>query len=159
MIDEQTASVYNINDLSANAKVDDKLKDIALTINVTNTGAVLSEVVVLAYVSSNASIDGISPPIKELFDYARPLLTPGESTVLIFGLSYRVLAHVDQDGHQWLLPGKYKLAINNEEAAVHHIELQGEAAMIEDFPKQSNQRTVPAAPVSVEMHRHQRVEK
>ena len=155
IIPEQTAAIYNIDELSINAKLDDKLTDISLTVNVTNTGKVVSEVVVLAFVASNASVEGVSPPYKELFDYARPLLGVGESTTLVFGLSYRVLAHVDQDGHQWLLPGKYKLALNNEEDAVHHIELQGEAVMIEDFPKQNSQRTTPE-PVSVKMHRHER---
>ena len=156
-IDEQSPTLYAINDLAANAKFNDRLTDVALTVNVTNTGAVASEVVVLAYVSSNASFDGVTPPIKELFDYARPMLAPGESTVITFGLSYRVLGHVDEDGHQWLLPGKYKLALNNEEDAVHHIELHGEAVMIEDFPKPSTtQRAATAKPVSVEMHRHER---
>ena len=157
VIDEQTASVYNLNELAINAKRDDRLADVSLTVNVTNTGKRVSEVVVLAYVSSNASVEGVTPPLKELFDYARPLLAPGESTVLIFGLSYRVLAHVDQDGHQWLLPGKYRLALNNEEDAVHHIELQGEAVLIEDFPTQNTQRA--AEPVSVDLHRHQRASK
>ena len=162
---QQTASVYQIAELSAAAKLDDKQADVSITVNVTNTGRVVSEVVVLAFVSSNASMVGVSPPIKELFDYARPLLAPGESTVLIFGLSYRVLAHVDEHGHQWLLPGRYKLAINNDEDAVQHVELQGEPVMIEDFPtpgsssSSSRHRAAAAEPVSVEMRRHQRATK
>ena len=72
IVDAQTASVYHINELAANAKLDDKLTDVAMTVNVTNTGAVVSEVVVLAFVSSNTTFDGVTPPIKELFDYRPP---------------------------------------------------------------------------------------
>lgn len=162
VVQEESVSTYDINALAASAKVDDRLKDVQMTVNVTNTGKVASEVVVLAFVSSNASMPGVTPPIKELFDYARPMLAVGESTTIIFGLSYRVLAHVDEDGHQWLLPGTYKLAINNEEDALHHVELTGEAVMIEDFPTPGSSTKKPAAaskPVSVETHRHKRVTK
>ena len=160
VLPDQTASVYQIKDLSANARLDDRLTDVSLTVNVTNTGKLASEVVVLAYVSSSVSPAGVSPPIKELFDYARPMLAPGESIVLVFGLSYRVLAHVDQDGHQWLLPGQYKLAVNNEEDVVHRIELHGEAVMIEEFPTQHAHHSVSAEPVrgaEAALHRHDRV--
>ena len=159
IVDEQTATRYHINDLSANAKLSDRLADIALTVNITNTGSVASEVAVLAYVSSNATVTGVTPPIKELFDYARPMLGVGESTVIVFGLSYRVLAHVDEHGHQWLLPGRYKLVLNNEEDAVQHVELEGEPVMIEEFPTPNNQQAAAAKPVDVDMHRHERVRK
>jgi len=127
-------AVYDIDDLIENARLDDRITDVEWTVNVTNTGKVTSDVVVLAFVSSNSTIPGVSPPIKELFDYARvSLLIPGQTVTLIFGLSYRVLNHYDDEGHSWLLPGDYKLAVNNEEDTTAIIRLKGEPALIEDY--------------------------
>lgn len=130
--------VYSIADLLPNALADDKQADVALTINVTNTGSVRSDVVVLAYVSSSVSPAGVTPPLKELFDYTRLHgLAPGATEEVIFGLSYRVLSHVDEAGSAWLLPGKYSIRIQNEDEIVHHFELVGEPAMLEALPEQS----------------------
>ena len=88
---------YRIADLAPAAMADDPTapKEVALTLNVTNTGSVVSDVVVLAFVNSSASPEGVTPPLKELFDYARVhMLRPGASRVITFGLSYRVLTHV-----------------------------------------------------------------
>lgn len=158
--DEQNnlLSVYNIEDLIQNARLDDKITDVEWTVNVTNTGSVASDVVVLAFVSSNATIPGVTPPIKELFDYARvSLLAPGSSITLIFGLSYRVLNHIDDDGHSWLLPGDYQLQINNEKELTATIRLIGEPALIEDFPgaNQPPQRPV-AKQQKKQQNRHSR---
>jgi len=138
-------AIYDIEDLIQNARIDDKITDVEWTVNVTNTGTVTTDVVVLAFVASTSSPPGVSPPLNELFDYARvPVLVPGASVVLIFGLSYRVLNHFDEDGHSWLLPGDYHLQINNEKDLKATIRLIGEPALIEDFPgaKQPPKRPV-----------------
>ena len=133
---DQVRPVYSIADLAPNALADDKQADIALTINVTNSGSVRSDVVVLAFVSSSVSPAGVTPPIKELFDYARVhRLAPGATESIVFGLSYRVLTHIDDKGAAWLLPGKYAIKIQNEEEIVHEFELVGEATMIEALPE------------------------
>ena len=127
---------YQISELAMNAVVDDRQADVALTLNVTNTGRVVSDVVVLAFVNSSASVPGVTPPMKELFDYARiHRLQPGSSEVITFGLSYRVLSHVDEDGSQWLLPGRYEVTVQNEREVVMAFDLEGEAALIEDLPQ------------------------
>jgi len=96
---------------------------------------VMSDHVVLAFLLSNGTIEGVIPPLKELFDFARIHdLAPGASQVLILGLSYRVLSTIDNDGHSWLLPGQYKLQLNNEVDAELDIVLRGEPMLIEDFP-------------------------
>ena len=148
---------YHIADLLPNALADDpQLADVGLTINVTNTGSRVSDIVVLAFVSSSVSPAGVTPPIKELFDFAHVhMLSPGASEVLTFGLSYRVLTHIDQDGHSWLLPGKYKVAVQNEEELVHEFELLGEPALVEAMPPQPT--TAAAAPAGADkQHRHAR---
>ena len=97
-----------------------------------------SDVVVLAFVSSSVSPAGVTPPIKELFDYTRiHYLEAGATETVIFGLSYRVLSHIDEAGAAWLLPGKYQIRIQNEDEIVHEFELVGEPAMLEALPEPS----------------------
>jgi len=165
--EEEMKREFDIRDLITVARTDDRLKDVSWTVRVTNTGNVVSDVVVLAYVASNGSVEGVTPPIKELFDYARiHLLAPGSSQTLTLGLSYRILSTIDQDGHSWLLPGDYQLIINNEVDVTTSIKLVGEPMLIEDWPGAKNP---PKTPVVVQYpqkfsfqksnkqdHRHQR---
>ena len=126
---------HDIADLISSARVDDAVKDVAWTVNVTNTGKVVSDVVVLAFVSSATTIAGVTAPIKELFDFAHlHAMHPGQSEILVLGLSYRVLAHIDEAGHAWLIPGEYDLFINNEAETAARIALQGAAQLIEAHP-------------------------
>ena len=146
---------YELSSLIANAVLDDRKADIALTVNVTNTGSVASSLSALAFVNSSASFTGITPPIRELFDYARVWrIAPGETVQLVFGLSYRVLSHVDASGHSWLLPGSYDIHINNERDAVNSFELRGEPLLVEDWPAPNN--PPPVTPVSLQLNKHQR---
>jgi len=132
------AQVVKISDLQAGhaGRFDERgVNAVSWTVNVTNTGKIASDIVVLAFVASNATFDAVTPPIRELFDYARVhSLMPGASKVLIFGLSYRVFASIDEQGHAWLLPGKYKLAINNEESLIAEFTLAGEPLLVESSP-------------------------
>ena len=147
-------STYRIADLAPNARADDRaLTDVALTLNVTNTGSRASDVVVLAYVNSSTSPAGVTPPLRELFDYARiHMLAPGGWEVVTFGLSYRVLTHVDGEGAAWLLPGRYRVMVQNEGVVVQEFELVGEATLIEALPEPSN----PAQRVPTKVNRHAR---
>jgi len=154
-------SQYHIQNLITNARTDDKLQDVTWTVNVTNTGKVQSDVVVLAFVASNGTIGNITPPNKELFDFARVrMLAPGSSEVLILGVSYRVLAQIDEDGHSWLIPGDYRLTLNNEVDAETTITLLGEPMLIEDY---LGAKAPPKTPIvtqyqskrTKQQHRHQ----
>lgn len=105
------------------------------TVNVTNSGDVTSDVSVLAFVSSQATFAGVTPPIKELYDYTRiHSLAPGSSEVYTFGLGYRVFSSVDQHGHAWLLPGTYRVALQHDSVLSEEFELVGEPFLIEDSP-------------------------
>ena len=154
---ERVQAQYTIAKLIGNARADDRQADVAWTVNVTNTGAVMSDVVVLAFVSSNASFAGVTPPLKELFDYARLRLLPRQSEVVTFGLSYRVLSQVDENGHAWLLPGRYEVKLQNEGEERHVFELVGEATLVEDFPSPGNSPAADApAPASTPINKHRR---
>ena len=155
---ERVRGQYQIADLIGSARRDDKLADVALTVNVTNTGTVVSDVVVLAYVSSNASFAGVTPPMKELFDFAHlHSMDPKQSEVVTFGLSYRVLSHIDEYGHAWLLPGTYVVKVQNEGELAHTFELVGEATLVEDFPAPGNPPPlVPSTPASAPINKDRR---
>ena len=128
-------SSYDIAELVGAARADDTAKGVVWSVNVTNTGAVLSDVVVLAFVSSATGIAGVSPPIKELFDFAHlHAMHPGQSELLVLGLSYRVLASVDEAGHAWLLPGDYTLYVNDEADTAARVSLRGAPQLIEAHP-------------------------
>ena len=159
---------YAIESLIPDAKQDNpRLKAVALTVNVTNTGSVRSDIVVLAYVSNGnpsanstgpvtpTSSADVTPPIKELFDYAHVhAMAPGSSQQLVLGLSYRVLSQVDLHGHQWLLPGHYTIRLQNEDVVTHAFELTGEPHLLEDFPDPSNPPIT--ATTSAPINKHKR---
>ena len=159
VVDPPLRPVYRIDELINSARVDDRQADLSMTVNVTNTGPVVSDVVVLAFVSSNATVSpGVTPPIRELFDFARVhALAPGQTQSIVFGLSYRVLGHVDEHGHAWLLPGAYRMRMQNEDEVVQEFELVGEPALVEDFPHPDNPPIQkPAMPSSAPIRKHKR---
>lgn len=126
---------YQIESMIDRARLNDQWKDVAWTVNVTNTGKVTSDYVLLGFLLSNGTIEGITPPIKELFDFTRlHNVAPGASQVVVLGLNYRVLSTIDRGGHAWLLPGTYFLQINNEVEAQIEISLRGVPMLLEDFP-------------------------
>ena len=92
---------------------------IAYSVNVTNTGKVRSDVTVLAYLTYNSSDDypSLSPPLQQLFDFAFiPMLAPGATQSVFFQLTASSLKQIDQRGHEWLLPGRYEVHVNEGHA-------------------------------------------
>jgi len=115
--------------------IDDRLADIAYNLNITNNGPMTSDVTALAFLSSQVSFEDVSPPIKQLFDFTHEYkMAVGETRTVWFMVSYRSLVHTDQQGHQWLLPGQYKVTINNDVQFEHTFELVGEPALVKKWP-------------------------
>lgn len=87
-------------------------------VNVTNTGAVPGDEVVLAFVlphtSSLRTSLGADTPIekKRLFGFQRVTLSPGESTTLTFDLEPAALAMVDTDGVTALHAGHFDIVFS-----------------------------------------------
>jgi len=93
-------------------------------VNVTNTGDVLGDDVVLAYVTPpRISINDPSPPIKKLFGFERVRLAVNQTTQVFFPLNTDSLLTVAQDGSKWLEPGRYRILIGQEH--MHTIDLIG----------------------------------
>ena len=88
----------------------------AFSATITNNGAIASDFVLLAFVSSptRQATDPLEP-IRELFDFARvPLLAPGASTVVHLSLPPSVLSHVDALGDERLQAGRYVIELGGE---------------------------------------------
>jgi beta-D-xylosidase 4 len=123
---DSTYSIYSIKSLMKN-NFDDKLRFQSYRVNVTNTGNVLGNDVVLAFVTPpSTSMIGETPPIKKLFGFERVRLDVGETTQVYFPLNIQSLLTVARDGSKWLEPGSYKILIGKQH--MHTVHLQGKPA-------------------------------
>ena len=74
----------------------------AFSVNVTNTGAVTSDVSVLAFLSGSGEPGA---PLQELFDFGRvAALAPGQTATLFFSVPLEVAAEARADGSTALFP-------------------------------------------------------
>ncbi len=94
--------------------------------NVTNTGSVSGDDVVLAYVTpSNKSLNDPSPPLKALFGFERVHLNVNQTIQIYFPLNIQSLLTIGLDGSKWLEPGLYQILIGQQH--MYTIHLQGKA--------------------------------
>jgi len=85
-------------------------------VNVTNVGAVASDVSAVAFFSSGAA----GEPISECFDFARASsVAPGASVTLTFTLPPLVAARVSAAGVQAVAPGRYTVSVRGGAADIH----------------------------------------
>jgi len=89
------------------------IDDVTYTVNVTNTGTVAGDEVVLAFYKPPSG-----PLIKQLFGFERVHLDPKESTVVSFTMNYDTLKQSDDMGNLISAPGDYTLQFTN---GVHQI--------------------------------------
>ena len=96
-------------------------------VNVTNTGDMLGDDVVLAFVTPpKKSLTGQTPPIKKLFGFKRVKLDVNQTIQIFFPFNVESLLTVAHDGSKWLEPGSYKIIIGKQH--MHTIYLQGKSA-------------------------------
>ena len=101
-------------------------------VNVTNTGTVAGDDVVLAYIIPPSKlVNDPSPPIKVLFGFERVHLDVGQTTQVFFPLSIQSLLTVGLDGSKWLEPGSYKIRIGQQHMFTIH--LQGKSTQWSKF--------------------------
>ena len=120
-------TVLPIRSLMKNNYDETKVLVESYRVNVTNTGDILGDDSVLAFVvPPQVSMTGQTPPIKQLFGFARVRLDPHQTTQVFFPLNVRSLLTVARDGSKWLEPGSYKILIGKQH--MHTIHLQGKPA-------------------------------
>jgi len=124
---DSTNSIFSIESLMKNNYDEKKVRLHLYRVNVTNTGGVLGDDVVLAFITPpQLSMSGQTPPIKQLFGFERVHLDVGQTTQVYFPLNIQSLLTVTHDGSKWLEPGAYQILIGKQH--MHTIHLQGEPA-------------------------------
>ncbi len=129
---DSTSLSYSIQSLMKSNP--DKINTLMLSfrVNVTNTGTMDGDDVVLAYVTPPQVLrEGQSPPIKQLFGFKRIHLSVNETKQVFFPLNTKALFTIDRDGSKWLHPGHYQILIGSQR--MFTIELRGHSALCERF--------------------------
>lgn len=84
---------------------------ITVTVHVTNTGDTEASDVAQLYIRD--LVASLSRPLKELKDFRKFTLAPGQSTDLIFTLPASALGFHDLDGNYKVEPGDFYLWVDN----------------------------------------------
>jgi len=113
-IDAVEFGKYKINDLTLPQDT-----PVYYAVNVTNTGNVVSDISVLAFISSD--IPG--EPIQELFDFQRAShVQPGQTVTLFFSLPPGIAATVSLEGEKMVTPGSYRIRIGDVKESGNYVE-------------------------------------
>jgi beta-D-xylosidase 4 len=124
---ETAYSTFSIKSLIKNKSDENKVLLHLYRVNVTNTGPVLGDDVVLAYVTPpQQTLSDPSPPIKKLFGFQRVHLDVNQTVQVFFSLNIQSLLTVAHDGSKWLESGSYRIMIGQQH--MHTIHLQGKPA-------------------------------
>lgn len=100
---------------------------IQYTVNVTNTGRMAGDEVVMGFVNSTDP----DAPLKELFAFERIHLEPGESKIVHLSVPPSVLSLVDSNGVETVRPGMYGIQIDGLST---RLVLSGESRVLFDLP-------------------------
>ena len=98
------------------------------TVNVTNSGHMVGDEVVLGFINSSDEADA---PIRELFAFERVHLNPGESQVVHLTVPPQVLSVVNKNGVEAVVEGKYCVKIGS---LVTEFVLNGDVHVLFDLP-------------------------
>eukprot|EP01123_Difflugia_compressa_P002236 TRINITY_DN12941_c0_g1_i1.p1 TRINITY_DN12941_c0_g1~~TRINITY_DN12941_c0_g1_i1.p1 ORF type:complete len:257 (+),score=48.98 TRINITY_DN12941_c0_g1_i1:91-861(+) len=109
----------------------DHLQTVTYTVIVTNIGSVSGDEVVQAYFKPKDSL-----VIKQLFDFNRITLKPGQQESVSFVMSYDTLKFGDQKGNIVSVPGDYPLLFTNgvDQELTASLTLSGSYKILEYFP-------------------------
>jgi hypothetical protein len=101
-------------------------------VNVTNTGPMNGDDVVLAYIKAPEVLnDDETPPMKQLFGFERVNLNVGETKQIFFPLNIETLFTIGRDGSKWIHPGEYDILIGNQ--SMFRIKLNGYSTLWQEF--------------------------
>jgi hypothetical protein len=124
---DSTDSIFSIKSLMKTNSNENKVLLHLYRVNVTNTGSVPGDDVVLAYVTPpSKSLNDPSPPLKALFGFERVHLDVNQTIQVFFSLKIQSLLTVAHDGSKWLEPGSYRILIGQQH--MHTVHLQEKAA-------------------------------
>jgi len=125
---DSSISSYSIDALSKTNYSERRVLVYSYRVNVTNTGSMVGDDVVLAFIiPPRSSLKDPSPPIKQLFAFERVHLNVNETVQVFFPLYVNSLLTVAIDGSTWLQTGLYQIIIGQK--LMHTIELRGKSAL------------------------------
>lgn len=126
---ESIISSYSIQSLLENNFNEKHFSIQSVRVNVTNTGSLAGDEVVLAFVlPPKSSSNDPSPPIKELFGFVRIHLNVNETKQVFIPLYFQSLFTVALDGAKWLEPGFYRIFISKQH--IHTIHFVGKPTQL-----------------------------
>jgi len=129
---DSSISSYSIHTLLKQTNDERRVLVDLYRVNVTNTGSMAGDDVVLAFISPpKTSLKDPSPPIKQLFGFERVHLNVSETAQVYFPLHVSALLTVATDGSKWLEPGHYQIIIGQK--LIHTIQLRGKSALWSRF--------------------------
>jgi beta-D-xylosidase 4 len=124
---DSSISSYSIRTLLKNTYDERRVLVHRLRVNVTNTGSMAGDDVVLAFVTPpTTSLKDQTPPIKQLFGFERIHLNVNETAQVFFPLHASAILTIARDGSKWFQPGLYQIVIGQK--LMHTIELRGKSA-------------------------------
>ena len=108
------------------------------SVSVTNTGSVAGDEVVLAFFSTNdiPANEPASAIIRQLFDFQRVSLAPGQSTVIDFSVDPTTNFQLyDNEGNQVIFPGTYTVQFTNgvDQSLTYDVNVGGEKRILDTF--------------------------
>jgi hypothetical protein len=125
-------SSYEIQSLMKRNYNEHKLLIHQLRVNVTNTGTMEGDDVVLAFIKPpQEPINGQTPPIKQLCGFQRVHLNINETVEVFFPINAQSLLTIAQDGSKWFHPGQYHIFVGKQQ--MHTIELRGKSTLWSRF--------------------------
>lgn len=104
-------TTFEYSDLKLSSeKVTDEDMELTVSFKVKNTGSMAGKETVQLYISDVESI--VSKPMKELKDFDKIYLEPGEEKEVVFHLDERSFAYYNINLHEWCVEsGEYKVLI------------------------------------------------
>ena len=112
---DSTTALYSIQSLMESNPNNINIRMQSFRVNVTNTGMMDGDDIVLAYITPPQVVrNGQTPPIKQLFGFERVHLSVNETKQVFFPFNIETLLSVARDGSKWLHPGKYHIVIGKQ---------------------------------------------
>jgi len=104
---------------------------LTIGVDVQNVGERAGDEVVQLYVSDVAA--SVPVPIRQLRDFERIHLAPGETKTVTFMLTPRQLSLIDDEGRRMIEPGEFQVAVGGRQPSPEDFANRGTEVLVETF--------------------------
>jgi beta-glucosidase len=134
-------TTFAYSDLSLSAQKIGTDETLEVGVQVENTGSLPGDEVVQLYLSDLEA--SVAVPIRQLVDFQRITLGPGEKQRVTFTLTPRQLALIDEDGRAVLEPGRFRLSVGGSQGDARSLALGAAAVVTAEFEVSGDARELP----------------